>query len=138
MRRISNPNLKLLDDKKNGILMWQLLEDVKFGLESDTGPSWIIVPKDFTTDLYSIPTIARILLQTSEENPIAAIIHDYLYANKGNITIEVNNQLVPYTYSRKNCDKLFKVIMTLTGVPRWKIFCMYTAVKFGGKIGWGK
>lgn len=83
---------------------------------------YIIVPKNFITDLASIPRIFRIFLNSYGDNYTrAAVIHDYLYS---------------YGYkdriSRKRADSIFLEIMKERGLRKGKRIIMYLAVRIFG------
>jgi hypothetical protein len=83
----------------------------------------IEVPQNFVTDFASVPRIFwRIIPPWGKYSP-AAVIHDFLY------TVA--------KCSRFEADDIFLELMTRLGVPLWKRFSMYWAVRLGGEFAWG-
>ena len=88
--------------------------------DSFRGP--ITVPRGFVTDLASIPQIVRNLLDVNDAHRRAAVLHDYGY--------------VMQFLTRKETDDMFLEAMEVCGVPAWKRYLMYSAVRTGGWIYW--
>lgn len=83
---------------------------------SDITETLIIVPDDFRTDLASIPRwVPEFLIQRNGRHRKAAIVHDYLCRLEG--------------FDRPTADKIFLEAMELDGVPRWRRWAMYSAVR---------
>jgi hypothetical protein len=77
------------------------------------------VPVGFITDFASIPAPFWPLLPPDGEYTYPAIVHDYLYWDRGR--------------PRDEADEIFKLGMEDLRVPRWKIEAIYGAVRvFGG------
>ena len=144
--RITTPRLEWLS-ATTGLARrrkWVLTEDLWFGLEGPDGPSWLIVPKGFTTDLASIPWPFSAILRPSDVNPAAPVVHDWLYWYAGAVFI---HKLDPVTgepgavatprFTRKEADDIFRDILLATGTPAWKAALMHRAVRVGGGRGWG-
>lgn len=104
---------------------WELVQSLHFILDSDT---IIDVPKGFVTDLASIPRIFTPLFPVHGLQTRAAVVHDYLYAERG----EVDDG--PFT--RKQCDEIFLLGMEALGVGYLKRMAMYWAVRAGGYFAW--
>lgn len=81
------------------------------------------IPKFFITDLASIPSLARILIEVNGKHRYAAIIHDYLYAG---------NRFGLDKVSREVCDKILADFCKEAGVSGWKVLSIYLAVRVGG------
>jgi len=54
-------------------------------------------------------------------------VHDYLYASSG----------LSGRFSRARADGLFRQALADSGVPAWKRFVLWAAVRLGGAGGWG-
>lgn len=78
----------------------------------------IHIPKGFTTDLDSVPHIPGIFALYKGRSRVAALIHDYLYAEG--------------KWSRKEIDRLFLHYMIDDGIPTWIARSMYLAVRCFG------
>ncbi len=86
----------------------------------------VTIPEGFETDLASIPGIVTPLIPKLGHHLQPAVVHDYMYVNK----IEGIN--------KKFADKFFYKSMLDQGVPRWRAWSMYLAVRVGGKGRWAK
>ena len=84
----------------------------------------ITIPKGFWTDLASIPRVAQLAIEVNGPHRPAAILHDYLYSVKDR--------------SRSEADSLFLEAMELSGVGWFTRWAMYSAVRVGGWVAWGK
>lgn len=96
---------------------WRLHEPLIY----DNGSQRFIVPKEFLTDLATIPAGLRGLISVNGQHRKAAVLHDYLYSADSPIK------------DRKEADLIFLEAMKECGVS-WIIRnAMYRAVRvFGG------
>lgn len=102
---------------------WKTLQTLLYTSDLCT----VSVPKDFITDLASIPRALRWLISINGKHRKAAVLHDYLYSRAGSTGID-----------RAECDLIFKEAMTYLGVSWWKTNAMYAGVRAGGWIAWRK
>lgn len=97
---------------------WVLAEDFSVMMDSESGdaPLVLTVPKGFTTDLASVPRIPIAFWAFEGKARRAAILHDWLYANK---------------WPRDWSDLMFREAMKgeAPGPVRW---IMWAAVRVGG------
>jgi hypothetical protein len=78
-----------------------------------------VVPAGFRSDFASIPSFAwPIIGHPAGEYAQAAVLHDYLYATR--------------IVSREDADGLFLEAMKVLGVPWWKRWSMWAAVRVAG------
>lgn len=98
---------------------WELLDSLCY--VSAAGKS-ITVPAGFQMDLASIPRIFRPMFPVHGKHTRAAVVHDWLYANR--------------IGKRKAADELFLDIMKELGVSYIKRHTMYAAVRAGGWLYW--
>jgi hypothetical protein len=77
-----------------------------------------VVPAGFVTDLASVPRVLWRLFPSSGRHNEAAVVHDWLY-NCG-------------TCSRFLADAIFREGMIALGVPKWKAWLMFMAVRAFG------
>lgn len=91
---------------------------------SEDSEEVVSVPKDFLTDLASIPWFARWLIPKVGKHAQAAVLHDFIYY-KG-------------LFARDKCDLIFLEAMAVLKVPKWKRFIMYKAVNIFGWYGWNR
>lgn len=89
----------------------------------------IRVPAGFRFDLASIPRFFTRLIGKHELGLAAPLVHDYLYRNKG------------YVYSgnftRADADWIFLKIMREDGVPGWRRWLAFFAVRLFGSKAFG-
>lgn len=83
----------------------------------------IRVPRGFETDFASIPDMFRWLVDGHGDSRRPAVIHDYLYKNG--------------IGKRKQADGLFYQGLLEEGMPKWKAYLCYMAVRVGGVFSWG-
>jgi hypothetical protein len=84
----------------------------------------IQVPKQFKTDLASIPRGFRNIININGPHRAPAIVHDWLYAVRG--------EMVSVRLSRADCDEIFREAMKHAGVSWLVRNIMYSAVRVGG------
>ena len=91
----------------------------KWKIHEDFYVNGITVPKDFETDLASIPRILWGIYPPFGKYQTGAIVHDYLYTSK--------------SVDRKEADYIFLVIMKNDGVNIFTRKIFYLTVRlFGG------
>lgn len=97
---------------------FQLCDDLLFEVDKERD----VVPKDFVTDLASIPRILWPIWSPNKANTIsAAVIHDYMY-------------LMPNGRSRKDVDDIFYQILVNNGLDTTVATKYWLAVRlFGSK-----
>ena len=84
------------------------------------------VPAGFETDFASIPKplLALPFIRWRDKFNKAAVVHDWLYHTK-----EVD---------RKTADQIFLEALLVLGIPRWKAYLFYAAVRLFGWTHWKK
>jgi len=82
----------------------------------------IIVPVDFVTNLASVPRVPIFFDIFGGVANQAAVLHDRLYC-----THEVD---------RKIADSVLREAAIVSGVPRWKAYSMWAAVRIFGQAYW--
>jgi hypothetical protein len=100
---------------------WIVHEDLRY--ESDHLHGALIeVPAGTKTDLASIPQLVwNIAPKTGLHDP-GAVIHDWLYTSGA----------VP----KDDADSVFYEAMLVKGVPKWRAWVMYNAVRWFGRHAW--
>lgn len=107
---------------------WKLLRRLRY--RTNVGKQRVIqVPREFHTDLASIPRALRRLVTKDGPNRYAAVVHDYLYSLAG---------MGPKGVPRKQADMIFEEAMIDVGVPRWKRFLLHKGVRAGGWMAYNK
>lgn len=82
------------------------------------------VPKGETTDLASIPRFFWRILPVMDKHHRAGVLHDWLYRTGRE--------------SRVKSDAIFLTAMRDDGVPAWKRWGMWAAVRMFGWLFWGQ
>lgn len=80
---------------------------------------YIAVKSGFVTDFASVPRVFWSVLPPHGKYAKAAVLHDWLYTN----AIE----------SKRYADDVFNEAMGVLGVPSWKRWIMYRAVRLFGR-----
>ena len=99
---------------------------------------WVTVPVGFRTDFASIPRPFRNIFSPTGRYGKAAVCHDYLY-NRGWIGQLFIDDLTGDTFehhtypTRKEADDILMEGMKVLGVGRITRFCVYWAVRIGGR-----
>ncbi len=117
MARLSTLKIELLADGRSARLL------TPYRVRTEDGVS-VDVPAGFETDFASVPRFFwRIVPPFGRYSP-AAVVHDFLYFS-GQV-------------SRKDADETFYRLMGSLGVPDWKRWAMYYAVRAFGWIAWNE
>jgi hypothetical protein len=110
-----------------------------FGYRTKAGDV-ITCPAGMSTDLASIPRLARSALAPDGPWVRAAVIHDCLYRRRGGLDLwrgkRVISRAAPYT--RAEADQILDDAMADLNVPKWQRLTIWAAVRAGGQAGWGK
>lgn len=91
-----------------------------------------------TTDLASIPRAVWPLLPPDGPWALAAVFHDAGYQSQGRYVWKQRwgrTRTEPYT--RAEVDGILLQAMTAIGVPSWKRWLIWKAVRLFGWMGWG-
>lgn len=116
MSRFLTPlDVELVDDSDGGGT-WVLRSPLAY--ESSIAGRVICAPEGFRTDFASVPRIPVVYWLTGDVAHAAAVIHDYLYSTGG--------------VSRELADDVLLEAMSVTGVPVWRRYAMYWAVRAFG------
>ncbi len=103
---------------------WRLVEPFRYHVGSYPSETIIAVPKGFITDFASVPRPFWNILPPWGRYGKAAVVHDFCYRRA--------------ICTRKRCDKIFLEAMKVLGVPGWKRYVMYLAVRAFGFVAWQK
>ena len=121
---------------KAPILVYVTTEDIWIAAESYTDTEYgITIQANYRTNLASIPRCLWSIIAPFELSEAAPLVHDYLYDHAGiPVGISGGNRIV----KKREADRIFRRIMRREGVPAWKRFAGYWAVKlFAGTV-WKK
>lgn len=115
------PNMIPVKGRKN---VWKLTHDWTIYFRGES----YIVPINTETDGASIPRALWILCGHPMETPrlYAALLHDYLYGGGDPDA------------TRADADDLFRDLQIALGVPRWKAYVEWAALRLCGKSHWYK
>ena len=91
---------------------------------SDVAKRTISVPAKFQTDLASVPRLPLIYALAGGTSNEAAAVHDYLYSS--------------HLVDRKTADVVLLEASAITGVPVWRRYLMWAAVRLFGQSHWNK
>ena len=92
----------------------------------------IVIENHYQYDGATIPWWARWLIERDGVHRESALLHDYLYENKGFINLGDDG----FYYVRKDADQIFRECLKSQGLSSWKTFLMYNAVRAGGGKFW--
>src|SRR4051812_14480980 len=134
--------LVLLDDKthpslRDGRSLWGVEKPLAYMPSGATFS--ITVPPGFVTDLASIPRWAWAVLPPDGPWVKAAVIHDFLYATKGDGVWKKHStgNPRPEAYSRAEADGILRDAMRDRHVGVLARNVIWAAVRIGGGGGWG-
>jgi Protein of unknown function (DUF1353) len=128
-----------------------LADDYHYAWEVE-GKRWrVLVRHGFITDIASVPRFAWTLTGIKPDGlqRAAAVIHDLLYQWRGlpQMPAGVIQMLDEGTqdwldsgrrWSREECDRLFRQILTEAGESPWRINLMFWAVRGFGSVAWNR
>lgn len=109
---------------RNGMPLYQLNRDLCFDYMDIVNTVRLTVPSGFITDLASVPRLPFIYLVLNGVADMPGVLHDYLYSCS--------------RFDREICDKIFLKAMLSIGVPKWKAYLIYTAVRLFGESHYNK
>ena len=104
--------------------LWKVKEPFEYHVGQYPSDEIIKVPVGFVTNFASVPRIFWVIISPVDDHGKAAVTHDYCYSM--------------HYHSRKRSDEIFKEALEVLGVKKWKVFCMYWAVRLFGSPNWVK
>lgn len=133
--------LKLLEDDNghpvltaDGRCQWETVGDLSYDVGAEGSGVTLYVESGAHTDLASIPRLAWSLLPPDGPWLKAAVLHDRLYRQRGDITRLGH----PALYTRAEADGILSEAMGVLGVGARDRWLIYSAVRLGGGSGWGR
>jgi hypothetical protein len=111
---------------------WRLDEEYDYEIGEKGSGIFIHIPKGFITDMASVPRIFWAIYPPFGLYGKAAILHDYLYSVCG------TNYALGKTYTRKQCDLIFKEAMLVLNCSWHCRGVIYSGVRLGGWVTWAK
>lgn len=106
--------------------------DIRFELTHDVIVKWgelenlktVTIPKGFYTNFASVPVIFRNFIPNVSLNNDVTLWHDYMYWN------------VNHPVSRSEADRVLKDASRLKGIPTFKAYLMWVAVRLFASKYW--
>ena len=115
-------------------LVYVTAEDIWILKEPYTNRQFNIpIPKGYRTNLASTPRFLWFFAASYELSEAAALVHDWLYDHAG-ITVSIGG--VERIVKKSEADKIFRRIMRREGVPAWRRFPAYWAVRIFAGWAW--
>lgn len=112
--------------------LFRVTESFRYYVGSEDSGKYVEVPKNFRTDVASIPFGFRWLVPQLGSHGQACVVHDYL-CDGGPLITEKEDKLrihkVHKDVTRKEADKIFKEALEVLEVPWWRRTLMYYAVR---------
>ena len=122
------PDVKLT--QKEVSKWWILVEECSYTTRDFT----LVAPKDYETDLASIPRFLWSIIAPFELSLPAPLFHDLIYRRAGKM---IQPQIdVPHDFTRKEADDIFLELMEKKKVPVWKRTLAYWAVRGLADFAW--
>lgn len=90
----------------------------------------IVIPKDYQTDLASVPRVLRWVIDKASLGLVAPLVHDYVCYMKGKLT-DTNG--IEYQLSWFECHLLFLIAMNITGIDWFRATMSFLIVLIGVK-----
>ncbi|MEP6925636.1 MAG: DUF1353 domain-containing protein [Pyrinomonadaceae bacterium] len=109
---------------------WVVVEDCSY----QTNGLTLTAPKDFQTDLASIPRFFWNIVAPFELSLPAPLFHDLIYRCEGKMVKPKIDQ--PHKFLRKDADDIFLELMVKKKVPIWKRTLAYWAVRGFAEFAW--
>lgn len=135
------PNPKISWNQLSKI--WILEEEVSVIINSNelSKPTGIKIPVGFQFDLSTIPRFLWSIIAPFELSIIAPLVHDFIYVNKGNLSINENKIVIKsnnnnFNLSRLEADSIFLDHMKQEGIGFIKRWFAYFGVRLFGGIFW--
>lgn len=113
----------------------------RYRLAEDWSVEWdgetFHVPEGFEHDGASVPRPAWSLSGLRPDGLLraAALLHDVFYGCGGELPPGWGPDRL---FTRKEADRAFYALMIEAGVPRWRAWVAYRAVRLGGRWSWQK
>ena len=103
---------------------WKVSRSFTYYIGEENSKDFVTVPKDFESDLASIPRFFWRISPPDGNYSQSSVLHDYVYFKN--------------LFPRKKCDDIFEESMKVLGVPKWKRWLMYKAVRAFGGAGYNR
>jgi len=96
------------------------------------------VHKGFTTNLASIPRLARLFVPKTGKHDQAATLHDQGYEYRVIFIRQADGKIKAVEKDRAYWDRVFYDALLVLGVRKTRAWLMYRAVRMGGWVAWRK
>lgn len=142
IRKSKLPNPKITWNQLSKI--WILEEEVAVKVNSEELSKivGIQIPSGFKFDLSTIPRFLWSIIAPFELSIIAPLVHDFIYVNKGKMTINENKMITKsetdetFNLSRLEADSIFLDHMKQEGIGKIKRWVAYFGVRLFGGFFW--
>lgn len=119
MSSFTNPlDVRIQSDGRCGVL----LAEFDYHVGAEDSEDIIHVPAGFETDFASTPIFSWPIFPPWGKYSKAAVVHDFCYHAKDRTRLEA--------------DLIFLEAMGVLGVPAWKRYTMFAAVRLFGWLAW--
>lgn len=100
---------------------WRVAAEFRY--DSAVAGCRFIIPEGFVTDLASVPRLPLAWLLAGDTARKAGLVHDFAYS-------------VHLPGDRELADRVFREAMAVEGVPAWRRWVMWAAVRACGRSRW--
>ena len=111
---------------------WQLNKNFMIKITDD---QWLFVPAPFNFDFASVPKLFHSFLDPTGVLLVGSVFHDFGYRFNGLLTLE-NDELIFTKYSKKEIDRIFRLVTEKVNNMTTTAFIAESAVKIGGYFAW--
>lgn len=108
---------------------WVVTKGFEFYVGQKQEDHFVYIPNGYLTDGATVPSFLKRLVPTWGTYGAATIVHDYLCEH---LEVVVKGQRVKIT--RAESDRIFLEAMEVLGVPKWRRYPMYIAVRLYSKL----
>ena len=120
-RLLSDPSFRLHPGDEKNV---ELVGNLRFSVNGHVAA----IPSGFRFDGASAPRAVRWIFDSDDGGYRPPCVHDILYKYRG--------EYQGLDLSRAQVDRIFLLHMKQDGVPRWKRWAAYAAVRIGGLTRW--
>lgn len=116
--------------KKISSTEWEVMEEFIWYIDFDSKNTYVIVPKGFITNFWSIPRIMQSIFQPTKY--LWYVLHDRLYDKDWEIIYEDKYEMGNVNYTRKEADKILLESSKVEWAWFIERYCIYLGVRLWG------
>lgn len=141
---VSDVHLSPVGRNGSGRTIWEVTKPINYFFDYKIDGKEVrvkfVLHEGFLTDGGSIPSPATsMILPTDPDYLDWFLLHDILYEKSGRLLVFANGKGDMLKLNRAEADKLsLWTLPKKAGVPAWKRWLVYPAVRLGGKKAWDK